>query len=572
MSKIAITDADYDGKILGLIEHMKASEGFKDFNYEGSAIRSLLRVLALHASDSALYANLTFNERFIKTAEVRANVISAAQDHHGYVANSAVSAKTFADITVRIESGVTEATLRKNSVFVGIKDGQSYTFSPNMDYQVQVVNGIAEFKGVVLMQGTWKVMTKDIDSARVQTLTIEDDRVDISTLKVYVSNSNGGGFEEYVRYRNAFDLGPDQRVFFVYVDRQENYGIELGDGVVSKKPESGTIYVQYLATSGQAGNEITKLTPLSPVEGSLDMTVVLSQPSANGTAKESIESVKLNAPLSYGSGGLAVVASQYKPIVKEVYPSADVAAWGGEENIPPKNGYTMISVKPLNGSKLTDAEKSYLVGVLNNRNVGSITPIIVDPSIVYLRVMFRQYWDPRLTANSESAMKTVVVNSVRAWESANIKKFERNFDPLMLSNYVNAADRSFISNSMLVDLEVRFEIVNNVTSTIRFNKRVVEDTVRIEGIKFGSLSYYAVDVAGKFSLYSASNDLLILSDVGEVDYETGLCSLYLPNGYTGSAYVVATPYGNDLVFDVLRNQIIEISDIQVEMKTRRVDK
>ncbi|QGZ15994.1 hypothetical protein Kuja_0030 [Vibrio phage vB_VchM_Kuja] len=570
MSKIAITDADYDGKLLGLIEHMKTTDTFSDYNYEGSAIRSILRVLALHASDSALYANLTFNERYIKTAEIRANVVSAAQDNHGYISNSVVCSKTFADITVRVDSSLSEVTLRKTSVFVGVKDGQTIAFSPSIDYQTAVVNGIAQFKSITLLQGTWKVITKDIDSQRVQKILIDDDRVDITTIRTIVSGTDGN--EEYTRYRNAFDLGVDQRIFFISIDRDEKYIVELGDGVLSKKPSNGIIYLQYLATDGSDGNGITKVTPLTTIGDSSDITVTLLQPSANGSEKESIDSVKLNAPLSYGSGGLAVVANQYKPIVREIYPSSDVACWGGEDNIPKKNGYVMISVKPENGAKLTNEEKLYLVNALKGRNVGSITPIIVDPSIIYLRLAFKQYWDPRLTASSESAMKTVVTNSIRAWESINIKKFQRNFDPLFLSNYVNDADRSFVSNSMLIDLEIKFDVLNNVTSTIRFNKKIEKDSVYVDGIRFGTIEYYARDLNGKLQLFSANNNLIINADVGEVNYETGLCSLYLPNGFMGQSRIIATPSDNDLIFDVLRNEIIEISDIKVEMKIRRVEK
>ena len=92
--------------------------------------------------------------------------------------------------------------------------------------------------------------------------------------------------------------------------------------------------------------------------------------------------VKFNAPLQYGAQDRAVTTTDYETLTKSIYPNAlSVSAWGGEDDETPRYGIVKIGIKAASGSTLTNQTKSDIVNDLKKYNVGSVTPVIVDPEI-----------------------------------------------------------------------------------------------------------------------------------------------------------------------------------------------
>ena len=77
--------------------------------------------------------------------------------------------------------------------------------------------------------------------------------------------------------------------------------------------------------------------------------------------------------------------NDYKAKVSEYYPNADaVAVWGGQD--PPQYGKVFISLKPQNSDYLSVAEKTDVQNKLNQLNMLTVRPEIVDAEIVKILV------------------------------------------------------------------------------------------------------------------------------------------------------------------------------------------
>ena len=108
---------------------------------------------------------------------------------------------------------------------------------------------------------------------------------------------------------------------------------------------------------------------------------------------QTIESIKLNAPLDYGSHRINLVTTEdYKTLVRQLFANTQgVAVFGGESGSfdtsvgvtsTPEFGKVFISIKSTTGQTLTETQKEQLKTDLQEYTVASITPVIVDPETI----------------------------------------------------------------------------------------------------------------------------------------------------------------------------------------------
>lgn len=560
-NKTHISESDYDGILLGIAEHFKNDPTFKDYNFEGSGLRALLRVLALHSSDLSLSANLTFNERFIKTAEIRGNAAANSGDQ-GYVPHSKVCSNALCVITVETDLAEgTEVSISRTNTFLGVKDGRAFTFSPDQTYTSTVSNGIVKFENVNLKQGVWAAQTYNIVGTGIKSLKIDNPNVDVTTLLVdYRPSLESNEIESYKRYMSLFDLGPDEAIFYLSLGRDELYTMEFGDGILSKNPEEGVIVAQFLYTEGSVANGIKNLTPSTVIAESARIKVTLSEPTFGGGDAESIESIRQSAPLYFGSRGVAVTEDQYKPIVREVFPQADVLSWGGEVNDPPKNGFVFVSVNPADGETLTESQKELLKQYLDGRNVGSITPIIVDPEYFYINVETTVVWDPKYTNLRSTDLERLAKDSITDWSVNNLELFKRDFDLLSLAEYIKTVERSFVTNYTNVKYEKTKVNADAGVYEFNFYRSFDATSLVVSGVE--------TTLGASVSITTKDDSLYIGSErVGGFDSTTGFVSIKIPEGYAAPTLsVVVTPNGSNQNVKVGTNQILKIKNVTVTME------
>ena len=102
--RLNVTEMDFDQIKSNLKTFLESQTQLADYDYEGSAISTIIDVLAYNTFYNAFNANLNINEIFLDTAQVRNNVVSHARSL-GYVPRSTTSAFATVNVTVNNPSG-----------------------------------------------------------------------------------------------------------------------------------------------------------------------------------------------------------------------------------------------------------------------------------------------------------------------------------------------------------------------------------------------------------------------------------------------------------------------------------
>jgi len=78
-SNIQLTALDFNTIKQNFITYLQGQSQFKDYNFEGSAIDTLLDVFAYNTQYNAFYLNMVANEMFLDSAVQRRSVVSHAK-------------------------------------------------------------------------------------------------------------------------------------------------------------------------------------------------------------------------------------------------------------------------------------------------------------------------------------------------------------------------------------------------------------------------------------------------------------------------------------------------------------
>ena len=98
---IKSTDLDFQQIKDNLKTFLKDTGEFNDYDFEGSALSSILDVLAYNTHYNAMVANFALNESFLVTAQLRPSVVSLAESI-GYVPDSKKSSEATVTLTLNL--------------------------------------------------------------------------------------------------------------------------------------------------------------------------------------------------------------------------------------------------------------------------------------------------------------------------------------------------------------------------------------------------------------------------------------------------------------------------------------
>ena len=123
-----------------------------------------------------------------------------------------------------------------------------------------------------------------------------------------------------------------------------------------------------------------------------------------------------------------------------------VTVWAGEENDPPQYGKAYICIKPRNSDYLDDTQKTYIIdNILRSKNIVSITPVIVDAEYTYLYLDIFFKYNPNLTDSTASQLKTIVDDTIAAYNDTELKKFDGVYRQSKLLGLIDKSDINLIS-------------------------------------------------------------------------------------------------------------------------------
>jgi len=585
-TKLEISQLDFDGIKDNLKTFLSQQDEFTDYDFEGSGMNVLLDVLAYNTHYLGYNANMLANEMYLDSADQRSSVVSLAKQV-GYTPKSASSSKAKIDVLVNNGSGAS-ITMSRGTKFTTTVDGTNYSFVNNADVSISPVDGVYKFSNLDIFEGTYlnykyTANTSDTD----QRFIIPNDNVDTTTLTVKVQNSSSDSTTNTYRLASGITaLDSTSTVYFLQEVENGRFEVYFGDGVLGKAIADGNIVIlDYVTCNLDEPNGATSFTLSGTVGGFANVTITTIDNAANGSAAETIKSIKYNAPRDYTSQDRAVTAEDYKVLVKSLYANAQsVQVYGGEDAATPDYGKVYISIKAKSGSNLTEVTKTSLVQSLKSFAVASVTPVIIDPETTFITLTTTFKYDSSLTTKDISTLQTNVINAIADYNTNTLENFTGMFRYSEVLKTIDDADTSILSNITKVKMYKYITPTLNsaLKYTLSFNNAFYNPhsghnsgaggVVSSTGFKINDDSstnehFLDDDGAGNIRVYylSGTTRIYTTSTYGTVNYTTGeiiLTSAHITSisNVDGAAStqvrVTVQPDSNDIV--PVRNQVLSI--------------
>lgn len=576
------TNLDFDQIKTSIKDYLRANSTFTDFDFEGSNFSVLIDTLAYNTYITAFNSNMVVNESFLDSATLRENVVSLA-GNIGYVPRSRVASTAQISFNVSTSTETPTLTLKAGIVCVGSTNDTTYTFAIPEDVTANVVDGTASFNNLIVYQGIFLTKQFQYDGSLDQRFVLNNSFIDTSTLKVYIKKTEQSGVGvEYFLSENIFDINKNSKIFFINEVQDEKYELRFGDGLIGKKlgdevGSDGTIITaNYIITDGRDGNGASSFSfsgTLENVTGGIidpgSVTITTNQSSINGGDIEPIDSIKYYAPRLYSSQYRAVTSRDYEAIIKIIYPDTEsVSVVGGEEMNPPQFGTVQISIKPKNGSFVSDFNKTQILSKLKQFTVSGINQVITDLKILYVEVDSSVYYNYS-QVSSLNTLKTSVTNSLQKYsESLDLNKFGGRLRYSKLQQVIDNTDTAITSNITKIIIRRDLKPVLNKFAQYelcygnRFNVKSEGLNIKSTGFKISGETdtVYFTDVpnadlkTGNLSIVKQISDetRVVVKSAGTVDYLKGeiiigtvnITSTSLSNGLIE---IQAFPESNDVV-------------------------
>tara|TARA_R110000796_G_scaffold22554_5_gene65325 strand:+ start:285 stop:2147 length:1863 start_codon:yes stop_codon:yes gene_type:complete len=584
-TKLEISELDFDGIKDNLKNFLSQQDEFRDYDFEGSGMSVLLDVLAYNTHYLGYNANMLANEMFLDSADLRSSVVSLAKQV-GYTPTSAAASTAVINITVNNASGPS-LTMVRGTKFSTTVNGTSYSFVTNADISITPASGVYVFNNVTIYEGTYlnykyTVNTSDTD----QRFIIPNDNVDTRTLSIKIQESSSDSTINTYRLATGItEIDSTSKVYFLQEVEGGRYEVYFGDGVLGQVVADGNIIIMdYINTNRAEANGATTFTLGGTIGGFSSATITTISNASEGSDPESISSIKYNAPRDYTAQDRAVTANDYKVLVKSLYANAQsVQVYGGEDAAVPDYGKVYISIKAKSGSTLTQATKASVVTSLKQYAVASVTPIIIDPETTYLTLTTNFKYNSGATSKDVSTLQTNVLSTISTYGNNTLENFTGIFRHSKLTENINNADTSILSNITTVKLYKY--IIPTLSSalkyTLSFNNAFYNPhsghnsdaggVISSTGFKISGDTvnehFLDDDGAGNIRLYylNGTTRIYTTSTYGTVSYTTGeviltsanITSISNVDGVASTQIrVFAIPNSNDIV--PVRNQVLSI--------------
>ena len=475
-TNIQIANLDFNALKASLITFLQGQTVFQDYNFAGSGLSVLLDLLAVNSQYQAYYLNMVANEMFLDSAVQRNSVVSHAKLLN-YTPKSAIAPTAFVNVTVNGATGSSFTLPQYTNFLSEAVDGTNYNFVTVDSTTVNTSNGVGRLIGVELKQGVPTTFTFTVDSATNPSYTFEIPDVNVDTTSLQVAVQQSSANTSYSIYNRASDysvLNSTSAVYFLQEAQDGNYQIYFGDGILGNQLSDGNIVlVSYISTDGTAAAGANSFVLMDVVQGGTSFIIDSVVPASTGGAKESIDSIKFQAPKAYSAQGRAVSKNDYITFVQQnnlgiSFDSVNV--WGGEENDPPVYGQVFISLKPTGAYNLTTTQKQRLISeVLKPISVLTVTPTIVDPDYTYIKLNVSTYFNPKLTTAPAAQLATGISGAIQAFGTSSLNTFNSTFNAYGLLQAIQSYDPSIITSDFTIFVQKKFNPNLTVPSNYKLN-------------------------------------------------------------------------------------------------------
>ena len=615
-AQLPIAELDYDQILSNLIAFMKDDPTFSDYDFTGSGLRLLSRVLAYVTFYNNYYVTAAVNESFLDTAQLRSSIVSHAK-MLGYNAHGTQSAVITTNVTaIMTSSSATSVTLPKNTRFELANDTSYlfYTVDDTALLQNTTTANNYEASDVLLVEGrpaTYQ-FTVDVNDP-TQRFIIPNANASFSHIEVVVQESATANTRTTFLQPTNLALVNDANAIFLVSEAYSGYPeLTFGNGVVGKKLVHGNIVlVDYYISRGAAGNGIRGPFTINDssfsglargVTATIDADTVASY---NGTDAEDVDQIRYIAPLMYSAQNRCVTGEDYKALILAEYGDsiAAINVFGGEEGNPndvnerPAYGHVYIALKPKVGLRFTDSTHDIIMQtVVAPRQVIGVLPEIVIPDYVYVVVATKALYDTKATTRSKDALVDAIKTGISDYATTAVEKFDTAFRFSRLARAIDDTDPAISSSLTRVEIQKRIQPTLNASNTLTLkfggpllrtgNTSVILPATQLTGHRF---SYTAANGTSFTNCYfaeannvlqvvglsntatSTAQTLVVVQDsIGTVNTTTGVVTIagFIPTDIEGDESDIrlnALPVRSDLVPSLNRLFTVDATSIRVDV-------
>ena len=548
-----LANLDFADIKASLVDYLRANSDFTDYDFEGSTLSTMLDVLAYNTYYTAFNTNMVINEMFLDSASLRDNVVSLAKQI-GYRPRSTTAPLAKLNFSLAYAGQGTPPTtcvLKRGTGFTTSFDDAIYQFVVVDDHEAPLNGNTANFGTVDVYQGTLIKQSFTINTAlKKQKFVLNNPGLDASTIKIRVYETESSTtYQTYDVADNILDLDSSSEVFFVEETLDEQYELFFGDGVYGKKLQHNNfVEVTYVVTDGEDANGAKTfsfsgiITSKTGTPFSFTPTVTTVSAAQGGAEIESVSSIKYSAPKTFAAQDRAVTQDDYASIVRKVFPAtADIITFGGEQDDPPEFGKVKIAIKPKVGTALSSFTKKDIVKKLKDYTIASVTPEIIDPSILYIELSSVVSYKSSKTTETKAEISKKVTTAVDEYTaSSQTEKFNGRFRHSRYAAVIDGADPAISSN--ITNVTLRKDFYPTLNSTFyyelcflnEFKDSCDDPVMKSTGFVVSEYPSFTVyledDTAGKIDLYRLNSltgeKVYVQKEVGEIDYEKGEIKLY----------------------------------------------
>lgn len=488
---IKSTALDFNNIKNNLKQYLAAQSEFTDYNFEASALSNLLDVLAYNTHINALIANFALNESYLGTAQLRSSLVSLAEGI-GYIPDTDTASQAVVNITLDASDDAgrnADIQLPVGTSFTTNVDDVSYTFQTNDIYFASDDGtGTYEFKTsagsseVVLFEGTQKTKTFFVgETTENPVYVIPDTKLDADTVKVRVYESaTSSSFTTYNALSAASTINANSTIYILKEAPNGFFEITFGDGVTfGKAPISGQkIEISYISTNGAVANGAAVFTPTSQFSAGLtspvNLTVITTTNSVGGDEKETVESIRKNAPFQYATQNRMVTAADYSALILRNYSTLiqDIISWGGEENTKPDFGAVYVSIlfeEDVSADTISTT-KTGIRDLAAQLAVISFRIEFEDPVTTFIEVQNFFQFNPNLTTDTLNTVQSNVLEEIQNYFTLNTGKFNQSFRRSNLLSLIDDESPAVLSSRANIKMQQRVTPTLNAKNnfTLRF--------------------------------------------------------------------------------------------------------
>ncbi len=580
-NSISLINLDFDTLKANLKTYLKAQSQFKDYDFEGSNMSVLLDILSYNTHLNAFYLNMAISETFLDSAQLRNSVVSRAKELN-YTPRSSKSSEAVITVTFP-QSNLSVFTIPASTKFTGKSGNGTFTFTTEQSHVLYPSSGVFT-ANISIYEGIYNTDAFVVDtSIEAQRYILKNEKIDIDSLTVLISENNGQSNVVYNRVENLYGVNSNSAVYFLQAAEDYTYEIVFGDGVFGRKPlNNSLIQASYRICSGSDADGSTNFTlddNLGFVNGLgsfISPTIDVISYGSGGANAETIESIRFNAPRHYQTQSRAVTTNDFKNLILNNFAAVKaVNVFGGENSIDSvQYGKVFITPVTYSGAPLSSIDKQNIETFLQEKCSVSIKPKVIDPDYLYVLLDAKVKYDSSETTKTAADIKSLVSQAVSNYDAEQLTDFDIELQSSRLEAYINSADSSVISNqtNFIMKKVYNPELSEPSYIDILFRNPIVPGSIFTTKFLIGNKIYQITDyndknntiitkqIGGKVVLTNETN-VLYLKDVttpgyesyeivGSVNYQVGELNLnkVTISGFVDSSSIefFSTPLDNDI--------------------------